>query len=89
MVAPTPPALFAARIAEFVRNIQIGQRYRKVDAAWIIWRVIDVASDQSGIRHCRIVDGNDPTNIKIISEMTLTNPKFYQLVQATDSEAKD
>jgi len=81
--------LFAARIAEFVRQIQIGQRFRKVDAARIIWRVIDVASVQSGIRHCRIVDENDPTNIKLISEMTLTNPKFYQLVRSTDAEAKD
>jgi hypothetical protein len=35
------------------------------------------------------VDENDPTNIKLISEMTLTNPRFYQLVEPTDAEAKD
>jgi hypothetical protein len=70
-----------------VREIQIGQRYRKVDAARPIWRVIDVG-DQSGIRHCRIVDENDPTNIKLISEMTLSNPRFYHL-EPTDAEAKD
>jgi len=71
-----------------VREIQIGQRYRKVDATRIIWRVIDVG-DRSGIRHCHIVDENDPTNIKLISEMTLSNPQFYQLVEPTDVEAKD
>ena len=65
-----------------MREIQIGQRYRKVDAARPIWRVIDVA-DRSGIRHCHIVDENDPTNIKLISERTLTDPRFYQLVGPT------
>jgi hypothetical protein len=80
--------LLAARIGELVREVQTGQRYSKVDARRTIWRVIDVA-DRSGIRHCRIVDENDPTNIKLISEMTLTNPRFYQLVEPTDAEAKD
>jgi hypothetical protein len=62
-----------------VREIQIEQRYRKVDATRTIWRVIDVA-DRSGIRHCRIVDENDRTNIKLISENTLTNREFYRLI---------
>jgi hypothetical protein len=67
-----------------VREIQVGQRYRKVDAKRIIWRVIDVA-DRSGVRHCHIVDENDPTTTKLISETTLTNPRFYQLVEPTDA----
>ena len=83
-----PPALLAARIGKLVREIQIGQRYRKVDATRTIWRVIDVG-DRIGIRHCYIVDENDPTNIKLISEMTLTNPRFYHLVEPTDAKAKD
>ena len=70
-----------------MREIQIGQRYRKVGTTRTIWRVIDVA-DRDGIRHCHIVDENDPTNIKLISEMTLTNFRFYQLVEPTDAEAK-
>jgi hypothetical protein len=48
-----------------------------------------VAPDQSGIRHCRIVDENDSTDIKLISEKTLTDPSFYQLVEPTDEEAED
>jgi len=71
-----------------VREIQIGQRYSKVDATRTIWRVTDVA-DRNGIRHCYIVDENDPTNIKLISEITLTNPRFYHLVEPTDAKAKD
>ena len=65
-----------------MREIQVGQRYRKVDAKRIIWRVIDVA-DRGGIRHCHIVDENDPTTIKLISETTLADPKFYQPVEPT------
>ena len=72
-----------------MREIQIGQRYRKADAVWTVWRVIAVASDQMGIRHCRIVDENDPTITKLISERTLTNPKFYQRVEPTNAEVKD
>jgi hypothetical protein len=71
-----------------VREIQVGQRYRKVGATRPIWRVTDVG-DRIGIRHCYIVDENDPTNIKLISEMTLTNPRFYHLVEPTDAKAKD
>jgi hypothetical protein len=82
-----PPALLAARIGEEVREVQIGQRYRKVDAIRTIWRVIDVG-DRIGIRHCYIVDENDPTNIKLISEMTLTNPRFYHPVEPTDAARK-
>ena len=70
-----------------MREIQIGQRYRKVGTTSTIWRVIDVG-DRSGIRHCYIVDENDPTNIKLISEMILTNPRFYHLVEPTDPKAK-
>lgn len=72
-----------------MREIQIGQRFRKVGGAWIVWRVVAVAPDQSGIRHCRIVDKKDSTDIKLISEKTLTDPSFYQLVEPTDEEAKD
>lgn len=64
----------------FVAEARIGQRYKKVDAAWVIWEVVDIGADLEGIRHCRIVDVNDRTNKKLISEKTLTNRKLYQLV---------
>jgi hypothetical protein len=49
--------------------------------------VTDVG-DRHGIRHCYIVDVNDPTNIKLISEMTLANPRFYHPVEPTDAARK-
>ena len=64
----------------FVAEARIGQRYKKVDAAWVSWEVVDIGADLEGIRHCRIVDVNDRTNRKLIAEKTLTNRKFYQLV---------
>ena len=67
-----------------MREIQIGQRYRKVGTTSTIWRVTDVG-ERIGIRHCYIVDENDQTNIKLISEMTLTNHRFYHLVEPTDA----
>ena len=59
---------------------RVGQRYKRVDAAWVVWEVVAVRPDLEGVRHCRIVDVNDRTNNKLISEKTLTNRKLYQLV---------
>jgi hypothetical protein len=59
---------------------QIGQRYRKVGATSFTWAVVSIGVDLEGIRHCRIVDVNDRTNIKLISEKTLTNRKYYRLI---------
>ena len=72
--------VLAARVGNFVGEIRIGERYRKVGAALIVWRVIAVVADLSGMPHCRIVNESDRTNIKLISEKILANPKFYQPV---------
>jgi hypothetical protein len=64
----------------FVKEARIGQRYKRVDALWVVWEVVTVRPDLEGVRHCRIVDVNDRTNNKLIAEKTLTNRKFYQLV---------
>ena len=63
-----------------MREIQIGQRHRKIGASLIVWRVVAVVPDQSGIRHCRVVAERDPTNMKLISEKVLADTKFYQPV---------
>jgi hypothetical protein len=59
---------------------QVGQRYSKVGATSFVWEVVSIGVDRQGIRHCQIVDVNDRTNIKLISEITLTNRKFYRLI---------
>ena len=61
---------------------QVGQRYSKVGATSITWEVVSIGVDLQGIRHCHIVDVNDRTNIKLISEITLTDRKFYRLTTA-------
>jgi hypothetical protein len=60
---------------------QIGQRYRKVGPTSFAWAVVSIGVvDLEGIGHCQIVDVNDRTNIKLISEDTLTNRKYYRLI---------
>jgi hypothetical protein len=59
---------------------QVGQRYLKVGAPSFVWEVVSIGVDLQGIRHCQIVDVNDRTNVKLISEPTLTNRRFYRLI---------
>ena len=59
---------------------QVGQRYLKVGATSFVWEVVSIGVDLQGIRHCQIVDVNDRTNVKLISEPTLTNRRFYRLI---------
>ena len=59
---------------------QVGQRYLKASATRFVWEVVSIGVDIEGIRHCHIVDVNDRTNIKLISEKTLTDRKFYRLI---------
>ena len=67
-------------LEKFVPEALIGQRYQKVDTAWTMWEVIAITRDLGNIRHCRIVDVNDRSISKLISEETLTDRKFYKLV---------
>lgn len=46
----------------------------------MVWQVIDLVLDRSGIPHCRIVDVHDPKNIKLISAEILADRNFYQRV---------
>jgi hypothetical protein len=68
------------RSEEVVAEAQIGQRYKRLDAQWMVWEVVAVRSDLEGVRHCRIAEVNNRSNEKLISERTLTNRKFYLLV---------
>lgn len=63
-----------------VAQIEVGQRYRKADGAWLVWEVIELGPLRDGIRHYRVADVRDPLNVKLLSEHTLTNLKSYQPV---------
>jgi hypothetical protein len=68
------------RISEVpVSETQVGQQYQKVGEARSTWRVTAVGTNLEGIPHCHIVDVSDRTNIKLISEKTLTDRRFYRL----------
>jgi hypothetical protein len=68
------------RISEVtVAETQIGQQYKKVGEARSVWIVTTVGTNLEGIPHCRIVDVSDRTNIKLISEKTLTDRRYYRL----------
>ena len=64
---------------------QVGQRYSKVGSPSFIWEVISIVVDHEGIRHCHIMAVSDRTNIKLISEITLTSRKFYRLASDAPS----
>ena len=58
---------------------QVGQRYWKVGPVKLVWEVVAGGFDLEGIRHCRIVNVNDRTSVKLISELALADRKLYRL----------
>jgi hypothetical protein len=62
-----------------MREVRVGQQYRKADGVSRIWEVIAFAPDLNGIRHCYIMDVGDRTNIRLIAEATLMKRRFYRL----------
>jgi hypothetical protein len=64
-------------------QIEIGQRYRKADGAWLVWEVIGLGPLRDGIQHYRVADVSDPWNVKLLSEHTLSDLKSYQPVSRT------
>jgi hypothetical protein len=59
-------------------RIEIGQRYRKTDGAWQVWQVVEVGPVREGIRYYRLAEVKDPSNIKLLSEHTLTDSRSYR-----------
>ena len=69
---------------------RIGQQYRKIEGLSSVWEVVAIEANRNGIRHCHIVNVTDRTNIKLISERTLTKRKFYRLLaEPAPSYAED
>ena len=63
-----------------MRDVRIGQQYRKTDGLSRVWEVIAFAPDLNGIPHCYIMDVSDRTNIRLIAQATLTKRSFYRLL---------
>jgi len=62
------------------REIEPGQKYRQPGGS-ALWVVMDVVSDGEGIAHARLVRGDDPTSVKMISCSALKDGKLFRLVE--------
>lgn len=63
-----------------MREVRIGQQYRKTDGMSRAWEVIAFAPDLNQIPHCYIMDLSDRTNIRLIARATLAKRSFYRLL---------
>jgi len=64
-----------------VRKIEIGQRFKQTSPPGTVWEVLNVAPNPAGIRHLPIYSLDDPTVVKLISELTLANERLYRLIK--------
>ncbi len=64
-----------------MRRIEIGQRFKQATPPGTVWQVLNIVDNPTDIRHLRIFSLDDPTNVKLISEHTLTNERLYRLVK--------
>ena len=62
-----------------IRDIHLGQRFRSENG--FVWEVNRIAAIEKAPKHVVIVDVNDPTTSKIISERVLWDPDRFQPAQ--------
>ncbi len=62
-----------------IRDIHLGQRFRS-DTGFV-WEVKRITALEKAPKHVIIVDVNDPTTSKIISETVLFEPHRFQPAQ--------
>ena len=78
-VAPLP-AVTPARVRTIIGEIEVGQRYKKLDAIATVWEVEACLPDGGAVPHVRIRSVGDPSVSRLISASALRNQRFYQLV---------
>lgn len=62
-----------------IKDVHLGQRFRS-DTGFI-WEVRRITAMEKAPNHVVIVDVNDPTTSKIISETVLLEPRRFQPAQ--------
>jgi hypothetical protein len=60
-----------------MRNLTIGQRYRKVSSPSIVWEIVGDRTDGERIRHIRLVSIADRTRTILISEHMLARSDAF------------
>lgn len=83
-VAPLP-AVAPARVRTIVGEVEVGQRYKKLDVIATVWEVEACLSDAGAVPHVRIRSVGDPSVSRLISASALRNQRFYQLVTPTST----
>lgn len=80
-VAAAPlPSMSRGRGRAIISEIEIGQRYKKLDAVATVWEVEACLPDAGAVPHVRIRSVIDPSITRLISASALKNQRFYQLV---------
>lgn len=60
-----------------MRNLAIGQRYRKISSPSTLWEIVGERTDQDGIRHIRLVSVADRTRTILIGEQHLARSDAF------------
>ncbi len=60
-----------------MRNLAIGQRYRKTSSPSILWEIVGDRTEQDGIRHIRLVSVADRTRTILIAERFLARSETF------------
>ena len=63
-----------------ISEIEIGRRYKKLDAVATVWEVEACLPDAGAVPHVRLRSVTDPSITRLISASALRNQRFYQLV---------
>ncbi len=79
------PAMSPARTRTIIGEVEVGQRYKKLDAIATVWEVEACLPDGGAVPHIRIRSVGDPSVSRLISVSALRNERFYQLVTPTST----
>lgn len=60
-----------------MRNLAVGQRYRKTSSPSIVWEIVGDRTEQDGIRHIRLVSVADRTRTILIAERFLARSEAF------------
>jgi hypothetical protein len=61
-------------------KLEIGQRYRKLSAPSIVWKIVGYRTDHDGIPHVRLVSTADETRSILIAESVVArSDRFAQV----------
>ncbi|HUN49961.1 MAG TPA: hypothetical protein VMU42_02540 [Candidatus Sulfotelmatobacter sp.] len=61
------------------QDVKIGQRFRKRDKTAQVWQVVAIGAAHDPIPHIRLVREAEPSDIKVVSVLTLIDVRHFSL----------